>query len=77
MVDAGAVRITSSPAQNVVGPSAVITGCGGRAFTITVTLELVELNPSLTTTVYTVVTVGVTVGVAEVEVKVPGEELQL
>ena len=49
----------------------------GKELTVTVTSELVELNPSLTTTVYTVVTAGVTVGVAEAEVKVPGEEVQL
>ncbi len=45
--------------------------------TVTVALELVELKPSLTTTVYTVVTVGVTDGLAKAEVKVPGEEVQL
>jgi hypothetical protein len=49
----------------------------GTALTVTVTLELVELKPSLTSTVYTVVTAGVTTGEAAVEVNVPGEEVQL
>ena len=49
----------------------------GTGLTVTVILELVELKPSLTTTVYTVVTAGVTVGEAAAEVNVPGEEDQL
>ena len=69
-----ALRVVLVPKGIVWGNPASTTGKG---LTVTVTLELVELNPSFTTTVYTVVTAGVTVGVAEPEVKVPGEEVQL
>jgi hypothetical protein len=49
----------------------------GNGLTVTVTSELTELNPSSTTTVYMVVTVGLTDGFADVDVKVPGDEVQL
>lgn len=47
------VKVTEPPAQNVVGPLAVITGTGGSAFTITTTGEEVEVHDPLeTVTVY-------------------------
>ena len=43
----GAVSTTSSPEQNVVGPSAVITGIGGFALTVRVAgSELAEFPPA-------------------------------
>jgi hypothetical protein len=51
----------------------------GKAFTVTVTL-LVLVHPVaviVSTTVYVVVTAGVTVGLAAVETKPAGEEVQL
>jgi hypothetical protein len=35
-VAADDVRITLPPAQNVVGPPALIVGCGGKGLTVTV-----------------------------------------
>jgi hypothetical protein len=51
---AGAVSVTAPPAQNVVGPLAVITGVAGFAFTITSVAALVALQPfaSVTVTLY-------------------------
>lgn len=52
-LEAGAERMTSSPAQNVVGPSAVMAGDGGSGFTVTATgAEVAEHPlPSVTWTV--------------------------
>ena len=43
-VDSGAVSVTEPPAQNVVGPPAVITGVDGRALTVIVVVA-VALQP--------------------------------
>jgi len=39
------VSVTEPPAQNVVGPSAVITGVDGFALTVTVVAAEVALQP--------------------------------
>jgi hypothetical protein len=52
---AGAVSVTEPPAQNVVGPPAVMAGVAGFAFTVTVTGALTAEQPvcaSVTVTVY-------------------------
>ena len=43
---AGAVSVTLPPAQNVVGPLAVITGVAGAGFTVTVRGD--DVPPQLT-----------------------------
>ena len=44
------VKITESPAQNVVGPFAEIVGVAGTGFTVTVsTMELPEVQPLVIT----------------------------
>jgi len=48
------VSVTEPPAQNAVGPDAVITGCGGTGFAVTtVGADVDEQPPELVTvTVY-------------------------
>ena len=47
------VKVTEPPAQNVVGPLAVITGTGGSGLTVIMTGEEVEVHDPLeTVTVY-------------------------
>ena len=41
----GAVNVTLPPAQNVVGPPAVIAGVAGLALTVTDVAALVALQP--------------------------------
>jgi hypothetical protein len=41
----GAFKITDPPAQNVVGPPAVITGIAGKGFTVTVVATEVAEHP--------------------------------
>ena len=50
----GAESVTEPPAQNVVGPEAVIEGVAGAAFTVTARGALVTLQPEafVTATVY-------------------------
>lgn len=43
-VDAGAESVTEPPAQNVVGPPAVIVGMAGKAFTVTTVAALAALK---------------------------------
>jgi len=50
-VEDGAVSVTEPPAQNVVGPPAVITGVGGVALTVTVVAADVALQPLALVTV--------------------------
>ena len=38
------VKVTEPPAQNVVGPPAVIVGTAGKAFTVTIVGELAVLK---------------------------------
>jgi hypothetical protein len=63
--------------QKVVDPEAVIVGCAGKAFTITDTCPLAVEYPSFTVTLYVVLTVGVAVGFARVEVNPAGADVQL
>jgi hypothetical protein len=63
--------------QKVVDPEAVIVGCAGKAFTITDTCPLAVEYPSFTVTLYVVLTEGVAVGFARVEVNPAGTEVQL
>ena len=51
---AGAVSVTEPPAQNVVGPDALIAGVAGAVFTVTARGALVTLQPYpfVTATVY-------------------------
>jgi hypothetical protein len=44
------VRVTPLPAQKDVGPPGVITGCAGKALTVTETCAFTVLYPSLTAT---------------------------
>jgi len=69
--------VTLPPAQKVVAPEAVMVGLAGKAFTVTDTCPLTVENPSFTVTLYVVLTVGVAVGCAKVEVNPAGTELQL
>ena len=54
MYPSGPVKVTEPPAQNVVGPDAVIAGDGGYGYAVTVNGADVALQPfaSLTVTVY-------------------------
>jgi hypothetical protein len=54
----------------------VTVGVAGIAFTVTETWEFTVENPSLTATEYAVLTDGITVGLAELEVKPAGFEVQ-
>jgi hypothetical protein len=54
-----------------------MTGCGGRALTVTETWAFTVLTPSFTATWYTVLAVGVAVGLAADEVNPAGTEVQL
>jgi len=58
-------------------PPPVSEYCTGNGFTVTATDEVAVLYPSLTTTVYTVLTVGATTAVADVEENPAGDEDQL
>ena len=71
-----AARSTLPPWQKLVGPLGVIVVDG--LFTVIVT-ELVERQPylSVAVTSYVVVTVGVTAGLADVDVKPAGRDVQL
>jgi hypothetical protein len=55
----------------------VTAGAIGRAFTVTATCELTVAAPSLTSTRYVVLTAGLTVGLAAVELKPAGSEVQM
>lgn len=77
VVPALEVSVTLPPAQKLAEPSAVITGCGGRALTVTETCALTVLKPSFTATLYTVLTEGVAVGLARDEVNPAGTDVQL
>ncbi|MNE05540.1 hypothetical protein D3C80_981080 [compost metagenome] len=47
------VKVTDPPAQNVVGPPAVIVGVAGSGLTVTVVaVEVAEQDPFDTVTVY-------------------------
>jgi hypothetical protein len=48
---AGAVSVTEPPAQNVVGPEALMVGVDGFAFTTTFVAALVALQPAAFVTV--------------------------
>jgi hypothetical protein len=52
-VAADDVRITLPPAQNVVGPPALIVGCGGKGLTVTV-VDVEGAEAQLFTVVITV-----------------------
>jgi hypothetical protein len=69
--------VTLPPIQKVVVPEAVMVGCAGKALTVTDTCPLTVEKPSLTVTLYVVLTVGVAVGFASVDVNPAGTELQL
>jgi hypothetical protein len=71
------VNVTLLPAQKVADPVVEITGCGGNAFTVTVTWALTVLKPSYTATLYTVFTVGVAVGLARDDANPAGAEVQV
>jgi hypothetical protein len=77
VVPALEVSITLLPAQKDVEPPAVMTGCGGKALTVTETCALTVLKPSFTATLYTVLTEGVAVGLARDEVNPAGTEVQV
>jgi hypothetical protein len=50
VVPALEVRFTLLPAQKVAEPPVVITGCDGKALTVTETCALTVLKPSFTAT---------------------------
>ncbi len=52
-VAADDVRVTLPPAQNVVGPPALIVGCGGKGLTVTV-VDVEAAEAQLLTVVTTV-----------------------
>jgi hypothetical protein len=60
-----AVRFNVDPSQT--GPPLPAVGAAGIALTVTVTCELTIVNPSLTSTLYIVVTNGVAVGFVPVD----------
>ena len=75
-----AVKVTDVPLQMVpAGLAAINTLTGSTGFTVTVKLLLLKHPVAVTvsTTVYVVVTVGDTTGLARVEVKPTGNEVQL
>ena len=61
----------------MVGPPAVIVGVAGKAFTVTITCELTVVDPSKTATKYVVLTVGLAIGSAILEVNPTGFEVHV
>jgi hypothetical protein len=75
-VAVGEVTVIVPVATAHVGCVTLTVGIAGIAFTVTETWELTVEKPSLTATEYVVLTDGITVGLAELDVNPAGFEVQ-
>ena len=73
------VSVTDDPVQISIAPDAVISGAAALLITVITTLLVLEqpVAGMVSVNVYVVVTVGVTVGLDNVEVKPAGDDVQL